>query len=113
MGIVRKGYASKFLKFAQLGQSNFAPGAVLVARHVVIVGTINEKANSVLTAEPNQLSERRLNGLSVFEPDDDVCVDEASRRRLVRCCAVDALLRGQNEVDHEPRVLDGMVPRNV
>ncbi len=76
LGIVRNGHASKFLKFGQLAQCDFAPRAVLIARYVVIISTINEKANSVLAAEPNQFSERRLNGLRVFQPDDDVCVDE-------------------------------------
>ena len=36
--------------------------------HVIIVRTIDEKANRVLVAQPNEISQRHLNGLSVFEP---------------------------------------------
>jgi hypothetical protein len=36
----------------------------------------DKKANGMLAAEPNEFSERRLHGLRVLQPDDDVCVDE-------------------------------------
>ena len=74
--IVRNGYAAKPLKLRQLAQGNGATRAVFVALNVVVIGPIDEKSNTVFATEANQLSEGRLNGLGVFEPDQDVCVHE-------------------------------------
>jgi CO/xanthine dehydrogenase Mo-binding subunit len=75
-GFGRKRDASKLLEFCELAERDRATRLVFVARNVVVVGPVNEQPNAVFAAEANKLSERCLNGLGVFEPNDHVRVDQ-------------------------------------
>jgi hypothetical protein len=70
------GHTSKLLEFGQLAQGNHTTRTIFVSRYVVIVRAVNKETNSVFVTEANQLREGHLNGLSVFEPDNDVCIDQ-------------------------------------
>ena len=75
-GFDRKRNAAKLLKFCELTERDRATRLVFIACNVVVVGPINEQSDAVFAAEANELSERCLNGLGVFEPNDYVRVDQ-------------------------------------
>jgi hypothetical protein len=74
--VVRNRKLPKFLEFRKLALCDEAPRGIVVPRYVLIVGVVNEQTDRMLIAEPDQFSKRLLDGLKVFEPDYDVCVDQ-------------------------------------
>jgi hypothetical protein len=68
--------ATKLLEFCELAERDRATCLVFVACNVVVVGPVDEQPDAVFAADANELSERCLNGLGVFEPNDHVRVDQ-------------------------------------
>jgi hypothetical protein len=66
------------LEFGQLAQGNHTTRTIFVSCYVVIVRAVNKETNSVFVTEANEFREGHLNGSSVFEPDNDVCIDQKS-----------------------------------
>ena len=76
VGFGWKWNAAKLLEFCELAERDRATCLVFVARNIVVVGPVNEQPDAVFAADANELSERCLNGLGVFEPNDHVRVDQ-------------------------------------